>query len=153
MSTNHWDEDGQLRMVDVSPKAKTTRRAIVSARLCIKPSHVEALRGNPKGDVFAAARLAGIQAAKKCADLIPLCHSISIQSVQVELQLEEGAIRIQAEVIASEVTGVEMEAYCAASVAGLTLIDMLKGCDPDLKLTNIQLESKKGGKSDFKRSI
>lgn len=150
--TNHWDENGQLRMVDVSDKEKSRRVAVASGCLLLQPAHLAALSGNPKGDVFAAARLAGIQAAKKCAELVPLCHTLSLQSIQVELQLEGLSIWIQSEVIGIDVTGVEMEAYCAVAIAGITLIDMLKGTDPDLVLTQIRLESKTGGKSNFKRN-
>lgn len=151
MGSRHWDEDGSLRMVDVSGKATTVRRAVVEARLELLPCHVQAVSQNPKGDVFAAARLAGIQAAKHCWELIPLCHQVALKSVQVDLVLEGESILIRAESVAEDVTGVEMEAYCAAATAGLTLIDMLKGVDPHLTLTDIRLTRKTGGKSTYER--
>ncbi len=151
MGSRHWDREGNVSMVDVSGKATTVRRAVVKGTVLVKDVHLEALKGNPKGDVFATARLAGIQAAKKCWDLIPMCHPILLRSVDVRLEVVDKAIQIEAEVIAEEVTGVEMEGYCAVAITGLTLIDMLKGVDPDLTLTDIQLVKKTGGKSDFNR--
>lgn len=138
-------------MVDVSEKAVTLRHAVVEGRLEILQAHRDALQNSPKGDIFATARIAGIQAAKRAWDLIPLCHPVAVKSVSIELSLSENSILIRAEAVAGDVTGVEMEAYCAASVAGLTLIDMLKGVDPHLTLTDIRLISKTGGKSNYER--
>ncbi len=149
---NHLDREGKMNMVDVSSKEKTVRKAIASAQLLLKACHLSALELNPKGDVLAASRLAGIQAAKKCWELIPLCHQVALKNVSIEFQLTSNSIIITAEAVAEDVTGVEMEGYCAVAVAGLTLIDMLKGVDPDLILTEIKLLKKLGGKTDFDRT-
>ncbi len=149
---SHVDAEGQARMVDVSGKQATLRIACAEGLLRIKPGHREALANLPKGDALGVARIAGIQGGKKCSDLVPLCHPISLTDLRVDVELTEAGIRIEAEARTVAVTGVEMEAYAAVAVAGITLIDMLKGVDPDLELTQIRLLSKTGGKTEFKRN-
>ncbi|MHB8636557.1 MAG: cyclic pyranopterin monophosphate synthase [Fimbriimonadaceae bacterium] len=148
---SHVTEDGTPTMVDVAGKRVTRRRAIVEALLTLKPVHVSALEGNPKGNVTVTAQLAGIQAGKRCADLIPLCHQVPLSYLDVGVEVAPGGLRIVATAEADAVTGVEMEAYVAAAIAGVTLIDMLKGVDPDLTLGELRLVEKSGGKTRFKR--
>ncbi|MGI9199359.1 MAG: cyclic pyranopterin monophosphate synthase MoaC, partial [Candidatus Nanopelagicaceae bacterium] len=107
---------------------------------------------NPKGDVLATARIAGIMAAKKCSELIPLCHPIALHKVEIDFQIERDGVVISAMTKTSDRTGVEMEALTAVSVAGLTLVDMVKAMDPHAKITNVQVDSKSGGKTgDWQR--
>ena len=145
----HLDASGAARMVDVAAKPITAREAVASGRLSVSGRVVELLRGGalPKGDAFAVARIAGIQAAKRTSDLIPLCHPIGIAGVSLELHVEDGAVLIRARVKTTDRTGVEMEALTAVAVAGLTLIDMVKAVDPAAVLGEIQVESKTGGMS------
>lgn len=138
-------------MVDVSQKQKSVRVARAEGRLLIKPVHAQALSNLPKGDALTVAQIAGIQGAKKTSELIPLCHPISLTSVDVHITLEGDTILISATTKTNAETGVEMEAYGAVVVAGITLIDMLKGVDPDLQLTDVRLLEKTGGKRDWKR--
>lgn len=138
-------------MVDISGKAASVRIALAEGWLLIKPEHQTALASLPKGDALTVAQIAGIQAAKKCSELIPLCHQVALTSVAVEIEPMDGRIRITAEARTEGATGVEMEAYTAVVVAGITLIDMLKGVDPDLTLTEIRLLKKTGGKRDWTR--
>ena len=138
-------------MVDVSHKDKTVRVARAEGRLIIKPAHASALSSLPKGDALTVAQIAGIQGAKKTSDLIPLCHPLPLTSVEVHFTLEQDSIHITATTKTTAETGVEMEAYGAVVVAGITLIDMLKGVDPDLQLTDVRLLEKTGGKRDWKR--
>ena len=138
-------------MVDVSGKEKSVRVARAEGRLLIKPSHAHALSELPKGDALTVAQIAGIQGAKKTSELIPLCHPIPLTSVDVRFTIEENSILISATTKTTAETGVEMEAYGAIVVAGITLIDMLKGVDPDLQLTDVRLLEKTGGKKDWKR--
>jgi cyclic pyranopterin phosphate synthase len=148
---SHVDGRGQARMVDVSAKAPSLRQASASARLRMQPSTLDLLRQGrvEKGDVMATARIAGIQAAKRTWELIPLCHSIALSAVQLELSLDDAlpGVRIVARARTLERTGVEMEALVAASVAGLTLYDMLKSIDRAMVLEAVQLEEKSGGRS------
>ena len=151
---SHINSNGQANMVDVSEKAESVRIASASGRVLTSKEVLKAITdgNNPKGDVLATARIAGIMAAKKTSDLIPLCHPIAIHKVEIELNIVEDGISILATVKTSDRTGVEMEALTAVSVAGLTLIDMIKAADPRAAITNIQVESKSGGKSgDWKR--
>lgn len=148
----HFGESGAPRMVDVTGKLQTPRKAVAEGTLLILPEHAEALGRLPKGDALSVARIAGIQGAKRCSELIPLCHQIALTHVSVDLEVKQSAIRITAEATCEGKTGVEMEAYCAVAIAGLALIDMLKGVDPDLTLTEIRLLGKSGGKSEWKRS-
>lgn len=148
---SHLDESGAARMVDVSAKAVTSRRAVARAEVRLGPESWRVLKAgdNAKGDALAVARLAGIQAAKKTPDLIPLCHPLAITMTRVDLKLIERrrVVRIEAEVRCDSKTGVEMEAMTAVSVAALALYDMLKGIDRSIEIGPIRLQSKSGGKS------
>lgn len=138
-------------MVDVGDKEKTQREARASARLRLEPETLRALREGTtkKGDALATARIAGIQAAKRTPELIPLCHAIALTSVEVRFDFEEepAAVAIETIARASDRTGVEMEALTAASVAALTLYDMLKAIDRGMVIERVQLEEKRGGRS------
>ena len=150
----HIDRKGAARMVDVGTKAVTERRAIARGLLRVSASTVELVRdgATPKGDVLAAARIAGIMAAKRTSDLIPLTHPLPLTHASVELTLAIEGIEIEATVATSAQTGVEMEALTAVSVAGLTLYDMLKSVDRGATLTDIRLIEKTGGKSGTYRA-
>ena len=150
----HIDRKGAARMVDVGGKAVTERRAVARGVLQISRSTVELVRdgATPKGDVLAAARVAGIMAAKRTSDLIPLTHPLPLTHASVELTLGADGIEIEATVATSAQTGVEMEALTAVSVAGLTLYDMLKSVERGAKLTDIRLVEKTGGKSGTYRA-
>lgn len=151
MSFNHFDDRGQAIMVDVSAKQKTIRTAIASARVVMKQETLQSiLDGNTrKGDVLGIARLAGIAASKKTPDLIPLSHPLAIHHAAIDFDCnqESGIIKVSATVRAYERTGVEMEAMVSASLAALTIYDMCKGVDKGIKIENIFLEFKEGGKS------
>jgi cyclic pyranopterin monophosphate synthase len=152
--STHLDSKGQARMVDVSAKAASLRRAVAESRVRLGPEAIERMRGAnvPKGDVLGTARLAGIMAAKRTPDVIPLCHPISLThvSVDLELDLEQSAVRIVATVEAFDRTGVEIEALHAASAAALTVYDMLKAFDRKMEIGPTRLLSKSGGRSgDF----
>jgi cyclic pyranopterin phosphate synthase len=136
-------------MVDVGDKNVTRRTAVASARVLTRPDVIERIRGGgvSKGDVIAAARIAGIMAAKRTADLIPLCHPLRIDSVRVDIELKEAEVLILAAVQATDRTGVEMEAMTAASIAALTVYDMCKAVDRAMEVTSVRLEQKSGGKS------
>ena len=151
---SHVDDQGRVRMVDTGSKEITARRAVASARVLMSAGTVSALRERrtPKGDPLETARLAGIMAAKKTADLIPLCHPLPITHVDVQARLEETGVVLQAEVSTNAQTGVEMEALTAVSVAALTIYDMCKALEKGIVISDIRLESKSGGKSgDFQR--
>jgi cyclic pyranopterin phosphate synthase len=150
----HIDRKGAARMVDVGTKAVTERRAIARGLLRVSPSTVELVRdgATPKGDVLAAARIAGIMAAKRTSDLIPLTHPLPLTHASVELTLSADGIAIEATVATSAQTGVEMEALTAVSVAGLTLYDMLKSVERGATLTDVRLVEKTGGKSGTYRA-
>ena len=147
----HLDEKGQAQMVDVGGKAETDRTATAEATIEMLPATLKMILagGHKKGDVFAVARIAGIQAAKKCWDLIPLCHPLMLSSVTVDLiaDTELSQIRIEATCKLNGKTGVEMEALTAASVAALTVYDMCKAVDRGMVIRNVQLLEKAGGKS------
>lgn len=153
-SLTHLDDHGAARMVDVGAKAVTRRSATAEARVRLQPATLALISEGrlPKGDVFAVARIAGIQAAKKTADLIPLCHPLMLSSVQVELQPDGAdAVRITATCALAGQTGVEMEALTAASVAALTLYDMCKAVDKGMVIESVRLLEKTGGRSgDFR---
>jgi len=152
---SHVDEQGRIRMVDTGGKEISSRRAVASARVVMKSGTVEALRNRrtPKGDPLETARLAGIMAAKKTADLIPLCHPLPLTHIDVQAQLEDSGVSLTAEVSTNAQTGVEMEALTAVSIAALTIYDMCKALDKGITITEIVLESKSGGKSgDYRRS-
>ena len=152
----HLDDEGAAHMVDVSGKADTSRRAVARGRVLLAPATIELLRaGNiPKGDALGVARIAGILAAKRTSDLIPLCHPLPITGVSVDLTLCEVGVEIAAEVRVTGKTGVEMEALTAVSVAALTIYDMIKAVDRSAVISDIRLDEKSGGKSgDFKREV
>nr|WP_136520122.1 MULTISPECIES: cyclic pyranopterin monophosphate synthase MoaC [Cellulomonas] len=145
----HVDARGAARMVDVADKPVTVRTAHASGRLVTTPEVVALLRGEgvPKGDALAVARIAGIQAAKRTPDLVPLCHPIAIHGVQVDLAVEDDGVRIAARVRTADRTGVEMEALTCVAAAGLTLVDMVKAVDPGASITDVRVEAKEGGRS------
>ncbi len=144
---SHYDEAGHARMVDVSGKAATRREAEASAFVCMHPLVLKALPKNPKGDPLEVARLAGIMAAKRTAELIPMCHSLPLSHVDVEMRLCENGVAITTKVVTTAETGVEMEALVAAAISALTIYDMLKGIDKGIEIREIALEGKSGGKS------
>ncbi|WP_027909150.1 cyclic pyranopterin monophosphate synthase MoaC [Pseudomonas sp. URMO17WK12:I4] len=146
----HLDSQGRANMVDVSDKAQTVREAVAEARVRMLPTTLQMIVDgeHPKGDVFAVARIAGIQAAKKTSDLIPLCHPLMLTSVKVELQADgEDAVLIRARCKLTGQTGVEMEALTAASVTALTIYDMCKAVDRGMTIEQVRLLEKLGGKS------
>jgi len=147
----HINENGDAQMVDVSDKNNTAREAKAGAVVLMKPETLELIvsGSHKKGDVLAVARVAGIQAAKKCSELIPLCHPLMLSKVSIELtpNQEKSCIEIIATVKLNGKTGVEMEALTAASIAALTIYDMCKAVDRFMRIDNVQLLEKKGGKS------
>jgi len=152
---SHVDPTGRVKMVDTSEKLTTTRRAIASARVLMSSETVTALREHrsPKGDPLEAARLAGIMAAKKTAELIPLCHPLPLTHIDVSAELNDKGVYLEADVSTNAQTGVEMEALTAVTVAALTIYDMCKALEKSIRITDIQLERKSGGKSgDYVRS-
>jgi cyclic pyranopterin phosphate synthase len=149
---SHYDRSGKAQMVDVSPKLPTRRKATASSFVALKPAVLKALPGNPKGDPFEVARLAGIMAAKRTSELIPMCHPLPLSHVDVDMRLCENGVAITSKVTTTAVTGVEMEALVAASVAALTVYDMCKALDKGIEIREIALEHKSGGKSgDYSR--
>jgi cyclic pyranopterin phosphate synthase len=146
---NHLDESGAARMVDVSGKPVTTRVATAAGRVLVSPAVVELLRAGelPKGDALGVARLAGIMAAKRVPELVPLCHPLAIHAVDVQLSVADDGVDIQATVRTADRTGVEMEALTSVAVAGLAVIDMVKAVDPAAVITDVRVLSKSGGKS------
>jgi len=145
----HVNDSGAARMVDVSAKSVTSREAVAVGRVRIGAEVVDLLRGDgvPKGDALGVARVAGIMAAKRTPDLIPLCHPIAVSSVTVDLVVADDAVEITATVRTSDRTGVEMEALTAVSVAALTVIDMVKAVDKGVAIERVELVSKSGGRS------
>jgi cyclic pyranopterin phosphate synthase len=148
---SHYDEGGRVRMVDVSGKEATTRRAVASCKVVLSDKTLAVLRSqsNPKGDPLEIARIAGIMAAKQTPALIPLCHQINLSKVNVNAQFIDDGIRLTAEAVTNARTGVEMEALTAVSVAALTIYDMCKAVQQDIVISDIRLESKTGGRSDY----
>ena len=144
---SHYDDGGRARMVDVSAKTANVREAEASAFVAMSPQVLGALDRNPKGDPLETARLAGIMAAKRTSDLIPLCHPLPLTHVDVELRQCENGIAISSKVKTTAGTGVEMEALVAASVAALTIYDMCKAADKGIEIREIVLQRKSGGKS------
>lgn len=140
----HLDERGRARMVDVSEKPATRRTAVAAGRLRCLPKTLQLLRdeGLPKGDVLAVARVAGIQGAKRCSELIPLCHPVPLHKVEVDFEVRDDVIEITATALTVHQTGIEMEALTAVSVAALTLYDMMKAVDKSMRLEDIRLVSK-----------
>lgn len=149
---SHFDEAGSARMVDVSAKQNTRRTARAHAFVRIRPDVLRKLPENPKGDPLEVARLAGIMAAKKTAELIPLCHPLLLTHVGVDISVEQDGVRIVASAATTGLTGVEMEAMTAAAAAALTVYDMTKALDKAIEITDLRLLEKTGGKSgDFHR--
>lgn len=149
---SHFDASGQASMVDVSAKPATRRTATASAFVELSPAVLAALPANPKGNPLEVARIAGIQAAKRTADLIPMCHPLPLTHVDVQAEVVAGGVRITTSAATTGPTGVEMEALTAAAVAALTVYDMTKALDKSIVIRHIQLETKTGGKSgDFIR--
>jgi cyclic pyranopterin phosphate synthase len=154
MALTHLNQAGEAHIVDIGDKATTRRRAVATARLEAQPETLALVMGGElkKGDALAVARIAGIMAAKKTAELIPLCHPIPLTKVEVEITRDADTLLVTATAETTAQTGVEMEAMTAASVAALTLYDMAKSHDRAMRVLNIQLEQKSGGKSgDFSR--
>ena len=149
---SHYDSAGTPRMVDVSEKPETRRTARAHALVRISPAVLEKLPQNPKGNPLEIARIAGIAAAKRTSDLIPLCHPLMLTHADVDLTVEEHGVRIVASAATTAQTGVEMEALTAASVAALTVYDMVKALDKSIEIQDLYLLEKTGGKSgDFRR--
>ena len=150
----HYDAAGRARMVDVSAKPATRREAEASAFVQIKPEVLQALAKNPKGDPLEVARIAGILAAKRTSELIPMCHPLALTHVDVQAEPVENGVRITATAATVGPTGVEMEALTAAAVAALTVYDMTKALEKGIVIREIRLESKTGGKSgDYAREM
>jgi len=150
----HIDEQGRAQMVDTTEKSATTRRAIASGRVLMSAQTIQAIREHqtPKGDPLETARLAGIIAAKRTAELIPLCHPLPLTHVEVRAELRDDCIYLESEVSTHAQTGVEMEALTAVSVAALTVYDMCKALDKSMVIADVRLELKTGGESgDYRR--
>lgn len=144
---SHYDEAGSPRMVDVSGKPETLRTARAQAFVRIRPAVLKKLPENPKGNPLEIARIAGIAAAKRTADLIPLCHPLLLSHADVSVAIERGGVRIEATAATTGPTGVEMEALTAAAVAALTVYDMTKALDKSIQIETVRLIEKTGGKS------
>jgi len=144
---SHYDQAGRARMVDLSAKAATKREAEASAFVILRPEVLAALPENPKGDPLEVARLAGIMAAKRTAELIPMCHPLPLAHIDVAVRLCENGVAITSRVTTTAPTGVEMEALTAASIAALTVYDMCKSLDKGIEIREIVLQRKSGGKS------
>ena len=150
---SHYDDDGRARMVDVSGKPATRREAEASAFVQMKPAVLKALPNSPKGDPLEVARIAGILAAKRTAELIPMCHPLPLAHVAVDISLCENGVAITTKVVTTAETGVEMEALVAASISALTIYDMAKGLDKGIEIREIVLQRKSGGKSgEYRRA-
>jgi cyclic pyranopterin phosphate synthase len=152
---SHIDDDGRVRMVDTSSKSITTRHAAASARVLMSAETVKAVleHRTPKGDPLESARLAGIMAAKRTSDLIPLCHPLPLTHVDVQARIEDDGVHLESSVSTNAQTGVEMEALTAVAVAALTIYDMCKALDKGIVISDIRLERKTGGKSgDYLRT-
>ena len=144
---SHYDEAGRAQMVDVSVKAETRREAVAEAFVELSKAVLKALPKNPKGNPLEVARIAGIQAAKQTAALIPMCHPLALSFVDVEAEVVAGGVRIRATAATTAATGVEMEAMVAASIAALTVYDMTKALDKGIRIREVGLVRKSGGKS------
>jgi cyclic pyranopterin monophosphate synthase len=150
----HIDAEGAARMVDVGAKPASARRAVARAVVRMRPETARAVAAGdaPKGDVLGTARIAGIQAAKRTGELIPLCHPLGLEHVDVRAEVVDGGVAIEAEASVEGRTGVEMEAMTAASVAALTIYDMVKGIERGVRIESVQLVAKSGGRSgDWRR--
>jgi cyclic pyranopterin phosphate synthase len=150
---SHLDDAGHARMVDVGAKEVSARRAVARAVVRMSAETAEAVRRGdaPKGDVIATARIAGIQAAKRTAELIPLCHPLPLSFVDVRIRVGDETVEIESEARTSAQTGVEMEALTAASVAALTVYDMVKGLERGVEIAEVALVEKSGGRHDWRR--
>ncbi len=156
MNLNHLRADGTAHMIDVSSKEVTARSASARGRVLMSAAAIQALRGGtlPKGDALGVARLAGIQAAKRTPDLVPLAHPVAVHAVEVDLAVEDDAVAISATVRTADRTGVEMEALTCVSVAALALVDMIKAVDKLSTISDIHVVAKSGGRSgDWVRGI
>ena len=150
---SHYDPAGRARMVDVSGKAASRREAEASAFVQMNPAVLEALPNNPKGDPLEVARIAGIMAAKRTSELIPMCHPLPLSHVDVEMRLCENGVAITTKVVTTAETGVEMEALVAAAISALTIYDMAKALDKGIEIREIVLQRKSGGKSgEYRRT-
>ena len=150
---SHYDGAGRARMIDVSGKLPSRREAEASGFVALRPEVLAALPDNPKGDPLEVARIAGIMAAKRTAELIPMCHPLPLALVDVDLRLCENGVAITSKVATTAETGVEMEAMVAVSVSALTVYDMCKGADKSIEIREIVLERKSGGKSgEYRRA-
>jgi len=149
---SHYDKSGRARMVDVSAKSETRRSATAQAFVKMRPAVLKALPKNPKGDPLEVARIAGISAAKRTSELIPMCHPLMLSHVDVKVAIEARGVRITATAATTAQTGVEMEALTAAAVAALTVYDMTKALDKGIEIQDLYLVEKSGGKSgDYRR--
>jgi cyclic pyranopterin phosphate synthase len=148
---SHFDDAGNVKMVDVSAKDTTNRKATAVGSVLVSQSVIDAVRSqtNPKGDPLEIARIAGIMAAKRTSELIPLCHQINLTSVDVRIEIDQRGFLIEAEAATSAQTGVEMEALTAVSVAALTIYDMCKSIQKDMVIGEIKVIRKSGGRSDI----
>jgi cyclic pyranopterin monophosphate synthase len=144
---SHYDRQGRIRMVDVSPKPETLREAVAGALVKMSATALRAARRNPKGDPLEIARIAGITAAKRTAELVPLCHPLLLTHIDVQASFCKNGVEIFSKVRSTGPTGVEMEALTAAAVAALTVYDMCKAADRGIEITGIRLLEKSGGKS------
>src|SRR5580692_22981 len=150
---SHYDDSGHARMVDVSGKSANRREAEASAFVLIQPEVLKALPQNPKGDPLEIARIAGIMAAKRTSELIPMCHPLPLSYVDVKMRLCENGVAISTKVVTTAETGVEMEALVAASISALTIFDMVKGGGKGIEIREVVLERKSGGKSGEYRRV
>ncbi len=151
---SHFDAAGKVKMVDVGDKAATDRSATASGKVMLSADTIAILKSqsNPKGDVLEIARIAGIMAAKKTPELIPLCHQLNLSKVDVKAEITDYGVYLEATAKTNSQTGVEMEALTAVSVAALTVYDMCKAVQKDIEITEIRLETKTGGTTDYKRT-
>jgi len=150
---SHYDNAGRARMVDVSAKSATKREAEASAFVAVTPDVLASLPANPKGDPLEVARIAGIMAAKRTSELIPMCHPLPLSHVDVDVRVCENGLAVSSKVTTTAETGVEMEALVAASISALTLYDMLKAADKGIEIRQVVLERKSGGKSgEYRRA-
>ncbi len=153
MSLSHYDRAGRVRMVDVSAKSETLRQAVATVLVKMKPRTLKKVKSNPKGDPLEISRVAGIAAAKRTADLIPLCHPLLLSHIDVRAEFCRNGVAISATVRSRGSTGVEMEALTGAAVAALTVYDMCKAVDHEIEITGLKLLYKSGGKSgEFRAS-
>ncbi len=151
---SHFDKDGKINMVDVSDKETTSRKAVAVAKVLLNKKTIAAIKDqtNPKGDPLEIARIAGIMAAKKTSELIPLCHQINLSKVDVRIEIKNYGVYIEAEAKTASKTGVEMEALTAVNIAALTIYDMCKAVQKNIEISDIYLKEKTGGKADYKRN-